>query len=67
MGERMTDSHRKAVKAYKQKLKEEGQAQVTFWITPPRLKSLDRLAKVSGSRQKALDKLLDMMTLDTGI
>ena len=61
-----TDARRKAVSTYVQGRLDDGDRKATFWLTPARARALDRLARATGSRQKAFDRLLDIMELDTG-
>lgn len=62
----MTDAHRKAVKAYADAREARGERKSTFWLTPEQDKALNRLAETSGSRQKAIERLLDAVAKQAG-
>lgn len=55
----MSDAHRKAQAVYTAARTGCGDRKLTFWFSRAHSEKLDRLAKVHGSRQQALEAVLE--------
>jgi len=54
-----SDAQKRAIKAHTENLKAKGHRKVAFWLSPHHLAVLDRIAAAVGSRQRAVEHLIN--------